>query len=449
MTGRTDPRRPLRPRRPRRPPRDERGATLILALAFVVVFGLVTVAVLSFAGTGLKAASVYVGQGKRSYSADGATQLAIENFSQGNPCADYTAPPINGRRMTVHCDPLNSSPAAARATQPQDALRSLGRTTKDGIGVSTPGLRVQGGVFSRSDITTGAGASMVVSGDVSAVGDCSGAVSQTRLPTTQAPYAHACANDTPPAPADEAVGADPDYTPPATAVPVLRTVPACPAPGSWLVRLRPGYYDDARALSRLTGGDCPNAVVWLQPGTYYFDFTFTGNAAVWTVDDPTVSVVGGTPAGWDPGAPARPAVPDPGGCDRTRPGGVAVMMGGGSRFQVDRGHAELCAPVSPDAQQVAVYGVEPPKPSHTLTPTAVAANTGFVNPGQALTGGERPALPGCSQPTGTASCTADAVLDPSKRRSASMQLAGFTRGCRPARSSPARPCVSGTRTTAT
>ncbi|MGW2479864.1 hypothetical protein ACWCWQ_08585 [Streptomyces sp. NPDC001571] len=405
---------------------DEQGATLMLALVFVVVFGLVTVAVLSFAGTGLKAAGVYVDQGRRSYSADGATQLAIKNFSQGNPCADYTAPPINGRRMIVHCDPLNTSPSTTRATQPQDALRSLGRAATDGVNVTAHGLRVQGSVFSHSNITTGTGASMVVSGDVSAVGDCSSAMSQTRLPPSQLPYAHDCANDTPPAPADEVMGADPDYTPPATAVPPRRTVPACPDPASWLVRLQPGYYDDARALTRLTGGDCHNVVVWLQPGLYYFDFTFTGGTAVWTVDDPTVSVVGGTPAGWTPAAATRPAIPSPGACERTRPEGVEVMMGGGSRFQVDRGHAELCAPVTPGAQQVAVYGVQPPKPSHTLKPTAVAANTGFADPDHALTGGEQPTPPGCAQPTGTAQCTADAVLDPTKRQSASMQLAGFT-----------------------
>ncbi|MFJ8013467.1 hypothetical protein [Streptomyces sp. NPDC096339] len=445
MSGRPNPRR-LKPRHlnprhlsprhlsPRRPnPRnrrdDEQGATLILALAFVVVFSLVAVSVLSFVGTGLKAANAYVDQGKRDYSADGATQLAIKNFSQGNPCAPYTAPPINGRQMIVHCDPLNASAATTRATQPQDALRSLGQAAKDGVNVTTQGLRVQGSVFSHSDITTGAGASMVVSGDVSAVGDCSRAVSQPQLSPTQAPYAHDCANDTPSAPADKVVGADPDYTPPATAVPIRRTVPACPAPGSWLVRLQPGYYDDAGALTRLTAGDCPGVVVWLQPGVYHFDFTFTGGtgaAAVWTVTDPTVSVVGGTPAGWDPGAPTRPTIPNPGGCATTRPEGVEVMMGGGSRFQVDRGHVELCAPVTPGAQQVAVYGVQPPKPAHDLKPTAVVTNTGFVNPGHALTGGERPTLPGCAQPTGTASCTADAVLDPTNRRSASIQLAGFT-----------------------
>ncbi|MFE3764577.1 hypothetical protein ACFXPI_22805 [Streptomyces sp. NPDC059104] len=417
MTGRLD---------PRRPRDDEQGATLVLALAFVVVFSLVAVSLLSFAGTALKAAGAYVDQGKRDYSADGATQLAIKNFSQGNPCADYTAPPINGRQMIVHCDPLNASPTTTRATQPQNALLGLGQAAKDGVNVSTPGLRVQGSVFSHADITAGAGASMVVSGDVSAVGDCSGAVSQTRLSPAQTPYAHDCANDSPSAPADAAVGADPDYAPPATAVPVRRTVPACPGPGSWLVRLQPGYYDDARALTRLTGGDCPGVVVWLLPGVYSFDFTFTGGAAVWTVNDPTVSVVGGTQAGWDPGAATRPAVPAPGGCDRTRPEGVEVMMGGGSRLQVDRGHVELCAPVTPDAQQVAVYGVQPPRPSHTLKPTAVVTNTGFTDPGHSLTAGERPTLPGCSQPTGTAGCTADAVLDPAKRRSASMRLAGFT-----------------------
>ncbi|MFB6516461.1 hypothetical protein [Streptomyces sp. NPDC056401] len=437
MTGRPNPRRVnrrcLTPRRlsPRRLRKDEQGSTLIIALAFIVVFSLVTVSVLSFAATGLKAASVYVDQGKRDYSADGATQLAVKNFSQGNPCADYTAPPINGRQMIVHCDPQNTSPAATRATQPQDALRSLGKAAKDGINVSTPGLRVQGSVFSNSTITTGGGASMLVSGDVSAVGDCSRAVSQAQLAPTQAPYVRDCANDTPSAPADPVVGADPDHAPPATAVPVRRTVPACPGsgPGSWLVRLQPGSYDDARALNHLTAGDCPGVVVWLQPGIYYFDFTFTGGAAVWTVADPTVSVVGGTQAGWDPGAPTRPTIANPGGCDTTRPEGVTVMMGGGSRFQVDRGHVELCAPVTPGAQQVAVYGVQPQKPSRMLKPTAVVTNTGFAHPGHALTSGERPTLPGCAQtaqPTGAASCTADAVLDPVKRRSASVQFAGFT-----------------------
>ncbi|MEV7413847.1 hypothetical protein [Streptomyces sp. NPDC089919] len=417
MTGR---------RSPRRARRDEQGATLILALVFVVVFGLLTVSVLAFVGTGLKATVAYADQSRRAYSADGATQLAIKNFSQGNPCTDYTAPPVNGRQMTVHCDPLNASAGATRATQPQHALLSLGRTADDGLAVRTPGLRVQGGVFSHSKITTGPGASMTVSGDVSAVGDCSRAVSQTELPATQAPYAHGCADDTPPAPADEAVGGDPDFTPPATAVPVRRTVPACPAAGSWLVKLAPGSYDDARALTRLTGGDCPHVVVWLQPGLYYFDFTFTGGPAAWTVDDPTVSVVGGTPAGWHPGAATRPTVPAPGGCDRTRPEGVQVMMGGESRLQVDRGHAELCAPVTPDAQQVAVYGVQPPKPVHTLKPTAVVTDSGFAAPGQALTTGERPTPPGCPQPTGTAGCTSDAVLDPVSRRSATVQFAGFT-----------------------
>ncbi|MER8185827.1 hypothetical protein [Kitasatospora sp. NPDC094015] len=427
MTGRPHPNRPAPSRPEAHSPRDDdQGAILIVALAFVVVCSLLAVSVLTFAGTSLKASGVYVDQGKRAYGADGATQLAIANFAQGNPCADYTAPPINGRQMTVHCDPLNASPTSTRATQPQDALRSLGQGADEGINVTTPGLRVQGSVFSHANITTGGGASMVVTGDVSAVGTCSGAVSRTQLPPTQAPYAHDCADDTPPAPADAVVGADPDHTPPTTAVPVRRTVPGCPGAGAWLVRLQPGYYDDARALTRLTGGDCPNVVVWLQPGLYYFDFTFTSTAALWTIGDPTVSVVGGTPAGWDPAAPTRPAVPVPGGCDRTRPAGVEVMMGGGSRFQVDRGHVELCAPVTPDAQQVAVYGVQPSKPSHTLRATAVVANTGFANPAQALIGGERPNLPGCPQPSGPAGCTADAVLGPANHGSASIQLAGFT-----------------------
>ncbi|MFJ8043962.1 hypothetical protein ACIRBX_26020 [Kitasatospora sp. NPDC096147] len=419
-----------RPSPPGRPHRDEQGATLILALAFVLVLSLIAVSVLSFAGTSLRAASGFAEQGRRAYGADGATQLAISRFAQGAPCTDYTAPPLNGHQLTVHCDPLDASPATARVTQPQDALLALGRAADEGIRVTTPGLRVQGGVFSHADVTTGPGASAVVAGDVSALGSCSPAVTRIPLPPTQAPYVRSCAGDTPSAPADPVVGADPDLAPPTTAVPVRRTVPACPgAGGGWLVRLQPGSYDDADALTRLTGGSCPGIVVWLPPGLYYFDLGFTGGGGTWTVADPTVAVVGGTPSGWDPGAAARPTVPDPGGCDRTAPEGVELVMGGTGRVQVDRGRVELCAPVRPGAQQVAVYGVRPPQASHALKPTLVAGDDGFADPARALTAGERPTLPGCpppAAPEGATGCTADAVLGLTGRRAAELRLGAFS-----------------------
>jgi hypothetical protein len=408
----------------RRRGHDESGSTLIIALFFTTIFSLFVVSVVTFTAAGLKASTAFVDQGKAAYGAAGATDAAIKRFSMGGPCDDYTAPPVNGHAMTVHCDDLRA-PGGPLASQPAHALLGLGTSASEGVVSMSPDLQVQGSVFSKSTINTGTAGTMTVSGDVSAAGSCD-RVFQPTLPASQAAYTKSCGSA-----ADPALGTDPDFTPVTTTVPARQAVPSCPASG-WLVTLTPGYYDDAAGLSRLTSGGahgCPNGVVWLQPGIYYFDFTFHGGSDTWTISDHTVNVVGGTESGWShlAAAGARPTLTVPGSCDNTSLDGVEIVLGGASHVLVDGGKAELCAPANPTGQRVALHGLSTPPANHVLKPTAVTTFHGFTNPDHALVAGEKATLPGCPPlpaPT-TVGCTADAALGSATGMSASLTFAGF------------------------
>jgi hypothetical protein len=421
---------------------DESGSTLIIALFFATIFSLFVVSVVTFTAAGLKASSGFVGQGKTASSANGAIDTAIKRRSMGGPCgepsltggaanasADFASPSINGQATITHCDSLTGAHSAPVGPKPQDALLSLGTAAGEGL-QTTENLHIQGDVFSNSTIDAGTGKSMVVTGNISAVGDCTANVSQATLAPSQQAYVKDCANF-PPA-ADTVEGTDPDYPAPVTAVPVRQTVPGCSPSLSppWLVPLAPGYYDDADALSALTSGtSChgTNIMVWLQPGIYYFDFTFRGPSATWTVNRSSVNVVGGTPIGWSLTASSKPPIPNPGACDNTQLNGVQLMMGGGSQLKVSSGKVELCAPATGTNQRVAVYGVPPAPAVHHLMPAKVDMVTNFASPERALTIGEKAMLPGCpawTGPPGTTGCSADATLDGSTP-SASMRLSGF------------------------
>lgn len=396
-------------RRPR--PAGEEGSALVIALFFTVIFSLLVAAVVSFAEVGLRAAASFDDKGRSAYAVDGAVNAAVNRFRGGGPCDDYTAPtgpdgrPLYGRGFIVRCVD-DDRPASGRATKPVNALLSLG-----GEGISTVGeQRILGNIFSNS--TVAAGATLIVQGQVSATGDCTGDIR-----TSPDPDAVRCANTG--GGADLSEGRDPDYTRARTTVPVRRTAPPCPA--GWLVELEPGYYDDAGALSALTDGRCPGKVVWLRPGDYYLDFTFRGGAGTWTVDDPSVDVVAGTPRGWDGTAATRPALAVPGSCrtaaDQPPVDGVQLVAGGGTHLRVTRGRVELCAEPSATDQSIALYGMGPDRPTHTLEPTDWSSVNRFTSPGDATVIGETPAA-----------ATATATLAPGASSSASLSLAAFRPG---------------------
>lgn len=353
----------------RRPHSGEEGSALIIALVFITTISLIVSAILSFTDVGLRASKSYnfKEKAKSSYAAEGAVSTAIQRYATTGPCDNLAVPPINGQGVIVRCE--GPPPAGARATQPVNSLLSLGGPTdlRNGI-TSSQELRLLGDVFSNTTVSTTA--TMVVQGDVSAIGDCTGPIQ------TRAGNRLRCANSTPPDAADPSRGRDPDYTPATNAVPMWRPVPTCPT--GWLVEVKPGYYDDAAGFTALTGSpSCNDKVVWFQPGTYYFDFTFRGGPDTWKVDNPSVVVVGGT-ANWDtdPAKP-RPTVNVPGSCKTSGEPGVQLIAGGGTHLEVTKGRMELCATPSATDQQIALFGLAPERADHSLEATNITANTGF------------------------------------------------------------------------
>lgn len=357
--------------------RSETGSALLIALVFVTTISLVVAAILSFADVGMRASNSYRVRANVAYAADGAITAALKRYSTTGPCDNFIAPlvgeppgtgtPLNGQGTIVRCE--GPPPAGSRATQPVNTLLSLGTGPGDGI-TSSQELRLLGDVFSNTTVSTAA--TMVVQGEVSAVGDCTGPIQ------TAPPSPLRCANASTPERVDPSRGRDPDHTPAITAVPVRRTVPSCPAEG-WLVKLEPGYYDDADdadGLSALTGGACSGKVVWFQPGTYYFDLAFQGGPGTWTVDDPTVDVVAGAPKGWDPEGTSRPTLSVPGSCQTNgdpTPIGVQLIAGGGTRLEITAGRMELCATPSTTEQQIAIFGLRDALPTHVQEATDLAA----------------------------------------------------------------------------
>lgn len=406
--------------------RGERGSALVMALVFLTVLGVLVSSIVSFAGAALKAGTTFKDRRDRTFAADGAVEAAINRFRLQNPCDDFPAPrapggePVANHDLIVRCRNVS---AEGDLNKPAQALLALGTNPNEGIVSTTPGQRIRGDVFSHSRVRSDVG-TMVVEGGVSALGPCTNVATDTDPPSPLR-----CTN-TPPLVADPVRGADPDYTKDLTSVPVRRTVPPC-VPGEWLITLDPGYYDDADALSARTNGGCPNAVVWLRSGVYYFNFSFQdGAAATWTISDPTVNVVAGEPkTAFDPGA-ARPTLPVPGSCkvqgDPPPVGGVQVIIGGTTNIDVSGGaRAEFCAEPSTEQQQIALYGIGPDHP-HVLRPTGTEVPSAFVNAADALLIGEVPVCTPdpCDPPPDPPVASARATLDESND-TVSLKLTGY------------------------
>ncbi|MDQ6946607.1 MAG: hypothetical protein M3256_10135, partial [Actinomycetota bacterium] len=196
-------------------------------------------------------------------------------------------------RLKVATKPSYFGPVVALPdVQAKRAVLTLRPEDREGVLQAPESGRVviRGDVFSQSAIDNKSVAPLRVEGRIAAVGACTGPIEVRPPPgdTATVPDTR-CQGSGPPAPAE---GADPIFPPAAEITPARRTVPGtC---GSVGVTLDPGYYDDAVALSRLTGGACTDKVVWLNPGVYYFDFNFasTGPACAddaalctWTISD--------------------------------------------------------------------------------------------------------------------------------------------------------------------
>ncbi len=443
------------------------GVSLILALVFVLVVGLLIAAMLPYTGSGLKTAATVRDVRNVQNAVDGAVDQAINAIRgsssdglPGRPCPTYIAPdypnPAPGTGVTkvkVECTGTgDGSPAADN--QPPFALQTLA----GGIAVrGNAALQVAGPVFSHGPISVdGPRQTINVDGDVYATGNCDpGSVVATGT-------VH-CANTTqvfrtPPDP----TGADPFVPPsplavpdPLTAVPAPADPPGTCAAGnpSSVVTFSPGYYSQ---LPQPDPALCPgnrHSVWWFRPGTYYFDFPdgrFSGfqypygnGDSGW--DGPAaqnVTIIGGTPNGWDPATASSADVvaayftsdvdhPRTA-CDPSAPDGVTFVFGGPTHLAVGAGgtspaRVELC-PAPAGTQQVSLFGLRSgtarSAPSRDAAPTSVTA----------------PAAPSATSPTDRFTpapdardidgryAVADLTAAPTGQDSASVTLEGVTSG---------------------
>ncbi len=371
----------------RRSPTDDTGASLILALAFMTFLGLVVSALLTYTGTSLRSTSSTKIKAQSTYDIDGALQAAVNkvradgtftNAPAGPACPKLDFPgPNTGSNIAVACVGGDGTGAAGGgmeinpSNRPAYGLLTLGTGSEIGIQKGSNNvLSINGDTYVNSTpisidqsgtacaITAlppappaACSGTWVQSGSLTARGTCGG--------TVVAAAGVNCSPANPVVP-DPAVGQPAQYAQPAGPL-TYQAVPAC-GPARTLA-FNPGYYDDAVALNKLTDGTCPNKTLHFTPGVYYFDFhngevPLPAGLHVWTIQDETVKVVGGTPQGWSPvtipvipGACVSPLV-------SATNGGVEFVFGGDSRVDVKLGDVELCGSYSASAPPIVIYGAK-------------------------------------------------------------------------------------------
>lgn len=387
-------------------PAEDRGAALILVLFVVTVIGLASAALLTFSDTSVRTTVALRDQAGNTYNADGAAQVALNALSTGDGFApglfnnkigttcfgpdkthgtldlsDFypgtsgfvgTAP--SSASVTCEADPATGIdgtvvPITGGVNSPSQAILTLGPTSsgEDGVYIKALGGSpfMTGAVKSNSNINVVSGGSLQSTAAVTAFGLCSGSIVST-------PSA-SCKTGT--------TLDDPGYASEATVVPEYQRVPddvlaSCP---NGVVTFKPGYYDNAIALTALmTGnGPCGGSTWWFTHGTYYFDFhnntndsdvyrgTATGgggSADQWGIT--RGNLVAGTPTDSDGNVIKSPGVSPvmPGSCQNpirsTTNAGVQFIFGGDSQLALGgSADAEICGTYSATRPPIGVFGL--------------------------------------------------------------------------------------------
>jgi hypothetical protein len=377
--------------------RDERGTSLVLALAFMTLFGVSAGLLAQFGAVSFQTVQAVRDQRSAVYSAQGAVDTAIDNVrsnsswgTNGGTCPTVSFPAVAGHTIDATC--VGQAPnGSSGANFPQNAILTMASVASGETGLTTgniffPGtVKVGGPVFSNSGITatslfgSGGASAFSSSSAVTARGACTGTVTGNPAKCNEGSASHPEGND-------------PNYPSPLSVIPSRRAVPACPATGNKVIAFQPGFYDDAVALSNLTN-DCDNAVLWFQPGAYYFDFDWSTATSenTWTIFNSSINIVGGTPKGWSPTSPTRPVIPEPGACktdtDATPNDGVQWVFGGDSNIMGALGDIELCGSPDANGRELVIYGQKTGALASTSTTLQQAAGTsgytgvtGWTNP---------------------------------------------------------------------
>ncbi len=251
--------------------RSDRGSSLIMAIVFVTVVGMVIAGALSYSAVSLNAtARHYVPARDRLYTADAAAKAAIAYVlahpAEGRSEADggckevRTYGEVDGEPVTVQICPQGSDSLTTKGGGSSWGLQTLATGSEVGLDVSgAAGLQVNGNVSANSSIAIGKQGSLVVNGGVvKARGGCSGTVivDGVVLPS--------CTVATAPA-------ADPGYTTGLAAAPAA-AVGSCNN-STKIADLGPGTWTSATLTAAI--GSCD--YIWMEPGIHYLD------SVSWTV----------------------------------------------------------------------------------------------------------------------------------------------------------------------
>ena len=394
--------------RPRRTTDRESGASLILVLVALTVFGLL-VPVLGQFGSA-NGVSGYIVKGLRfdRYAADngvqGAIAMAQTDRTMGRayvPCPQITSNMNVGstafrRDVTVKCKGFTGSgkpvgdPVGDPST-PAYAVLALDPNGSHSIGIdSTGGLKTSGPWWANGD--PGQTSADIHRVRIDATTDLFGATGNCNpagSPPAQifaAPLR--CGKGDPNLPDPKyssSVGTIGDVPVRSLAYDPVNGDPCSAIPPNGVLPLAPGYYWDGAGLDKIGQGRCGSVAIWLQPGKFYFDFDFYDKNASdrqWTIgsrqSNAKVVLVGGVPAGWSPSDSvdaiwnrvSTDNAATSGGACNSNLSGVEMVFGSSAHLAIaGDGRAEVC-PSFGSSQRLAVVG----RYSDERQPTQVTSN---------------------------------------------------------------------------
>ncbi len=391
----------------------ESGASLILVLVALTVFGLLVPVLGQFGSANGVSGYIVKGQRFDRYAADngvqGAIAMAQTDRTMGRahvPCPDVTSSMNVGstafrRDVTVKCQGFAGSgvPVGSSDT-PVYAVLGLD-PGQHSIDVDSTGrLKTSGPWWANGD--PGQTSADIHRVTIDARTDLFGARGGCREAAGAQIFAapKRCGTGDPPV--------TPDVTPSSPnlngvlADPSVDPVTACASiPLDGVVELQPGIHWNVDWLNRLTDGSCRrNVVIHLVPGTHYFDFDFYDRSrrgaggSQWRIGNSgsvPVTVVGGTlSSGTNVGNAydrARHQNSDaaPGACDLTAEG-VELVLGSQSNITVQNpAHVELCPiQTASGVQHISVSGptTGSTAASHAVGPSLPTKAVGSTVDGQ-------------------------------------------------------------------
>jgi hypothetical protein len=349
----------------RRLHREETGASLVIALAFLLLFSLILTALLAFSVESFTAGGVVADRERAAYAADAAIDTAVTRMRQDSTMqvgrnGAYAGAQACG--LTYH--PTDGTPDAVATCNPQtgsggvrpglDGPANSILTRSGNLSLSGGPLVTNANVFVNGNIPSGA----VTAHDnaVAATGSCGAVFDAVKT------YCGATSANTP----QYNDGADPAFAvPPPTTVNGVVPTDQAPTCTHGATTFSAGYFTDLTKLTSVASG-CSARVFYFQPGVYYVNLQAAATGTtIWSIDG---TVVGGTAKGsWWTGTGSPPPIPGAGAttsaaCDQTQ-AGVQFVLVGTAQIQLvtpttaQPSSIELCPPPSGTlAQRVALFG---------------------------------------------------------------------------------------------